>query len=198
MHPTHGDVSYSESSGLIPTHSNPFPVASPVAGAMIPTPLLRAFASRPVRRYGHTMMLRPAESSLYMFGGLDGRGQFLNDFWRFKLDPGQYECDWQELFPAQTLAQQYSSRDTNPNTPKRRGDVPGQPSGRAGQGWRSACHTSHVTRHTSHVTRHTSHLRTGHTATLANVTMEDGQIREVMTILGGYGPNCSDYCRCTA
>ncbi len=25
--------------------------------------------------------------------------------------------------------------------------------------------------------------------------MEDGRVREVMTILGGYGPNCSDYCR---
>jgi hypothetical protein len=112
------------------------------------------------------MLLRAAESSLYIFGGLDGRGQFLNDLWKFKLAPGQYECDWQELYKAQTLAEQYQSRDNHPTTAKRRGQVPGQPSGRS-----------------------------GHTATLSNVTMEDGSIREVMTIVGGYGPNCSDYCR---
>lgn len=119
-----------------------------------------------LHRYGHTMLLRSVDSSLYMFGGLDGRGQFLNDLWKFKLDPGPYECDWQELFPAQSMADQYLSRDTHPLTTRRRGQVPGQPSGRA-----------------------------GHSATLSNVTMEDGRIREVMTILGGYGPNCSDYCR---
>jgi hypothetical protein len=112
------------------------------------------------------MLLRAADASLYLFGGLDGRGQFLNDLWKFKLDPGDYECDWHEIFPAQSMAGQYSSRDTHPLTPRRRGQVPGQPSGRA-----------------------------GHTATLSNVTMEDGRMREVMTILGGYGPNCSDYCR---
>ena len=75
-------------------------------------------------RYGHTMLLRTADASLYLFGGLDGRGQFLNDLWKFKLDPGDYECDWHELFPAQSMAGQYSSRDTNPLTPRRRGQVP--------------------------------------------------------------------------
>ncbi len=83
-------------------------------------------------RYGHTLLLRAADSSLYLFGGLDGRGNFLNDLWQFKLDPGQYECDWEELFAAQTLAGQYASRDTSATTPKRRGLVPGQPSGRSG------------------------------------------------------------------
>ncbi len=70
---------------------------------------------------------------MYLFGGLDGRGQFLNDLWRFKLAPSDLECDWQELFPSQSLAQQYSSRDTLQSTAARRGVVPGQPSGRAGE-----------------------------------------------------------------
>jgi hypothetical protein len=87
----------------------------------------------PTGRYGHTLLLRPADSSLYLFGGLDGRGRFLNDLWQFKLDPGQYECDWQELFTTQALAEQYASRDTSATTPKRRGQVPGQPSGRVGE-----------------------------------------------------------------
>jgi hypothetical protein len=83
-------------------------------------------------RYGHTLLLRDADSSLYLFGGLDGQGRFLNDLWQFKMDPSQLECDWQELFAVQTLADQYASRDTVLTTPKRRGQVPGQPSGRLG------------------------------------------------------------------
>ncbi len=67
-------------------------------------------ALTPCHRHGHTLVLRSSEMALYLFGGLDGRGQFLNDLWRFKLSPSSLECDWQELFPPQTLAQQCVSR----------------------------------------------------------------------------------------
>ncbi len=58
-------------------------------------------------RHGHTLLLRSTEMALYLFGGLDGRGRFLNDLWRFKLSPSDLECDWQEIFPPQSLAEQY-------------------------------------------------------------------------------------------
>ncbi len=52
--------------------------------------------------------------------------------WKFHFKGGGDGCNWQLLNRAQTLKEQFLSRDSFPTTPNRRGVVPGQPGARFG------------------------------------------------------------------
>ena len=50
--------------------------------------------------------------------------------WKFNFQGGGDGCNWLLLNRAQTLKEQFLSRDSFPTTPNRRGVVPGVPAAR--------------------------------------------------------------------